>query len=227
MKLITSKNNDRYKVGALISDDQIVDLTSLISDQDLNRGARCQLASISIRIFWTRPKMSISQPLAQEPLNLPMSDCGIGPEPGQDHLHRPELSRPCRGKRHGDPDKAGHFLKVFKLHHCSRMKSIVVPDESTQTDYEAELAVVIGRRATNVNRRRRNELRVWLRQFQRCQRPRFPVCRRSMAAWQIVRHICTDRPVYCNDGRNTRPAEPLDQVSLERRDDAGFEYRSR
>ena len=29
---------------------------------------------------------------------------------------------------------------------------IVVPDESTQTDYEAELAVVIGRRATNVNR---------------------------------------------------------------------------
>ena len=29
---------------------------------------------------------------------------------------------------------------------------IVVPDESTQTDYEAELAVVMGRRATNVNR---------------------------------------------------------------------------
>jgi len=58
MKIVTFKpdgNDGGYRVGVLISNDNIIDLTSILSDRDLSANAVLDV-SILIRIFLTARK---------------------------------------------------------------------------------------------------------------------------------------------------------------------------
>jgi 2-keto-4-pentenoate hydratase/2-oxohepta-3-ene-1,7-dioic acid hydratase in catechol pathway len=149
MKIITFKDDKYYKVGALISGERIVDLTSLISDKSLTAAEVLTCFDLDLG-FFDKAKDFVEG--ASETLAL--SDADVAPS----------VPRPgkiiCIGLNYRDhAEESGMAIPITpvifsKFVTCiiAPNESIVVPEESTQTDYEAELAVVIGRRAANVSR---------------------------------------------------------------------------
>ena len=85
-------------------------------------------------------------------------------------------------------------------------KPIRLPAASSQVDYEAELAVVIGRRAKHVPGRQGVGLRAGLHEPERRQRARPAVCRRPVATRQVVRHLRAHRPGHRHPRRRRQPA---------------------
>ena len=83
---------------------------------------------------------------------------------------------------------AGHLLEVRRPSVTHPAAPVYLPAVSQQVDYEAELAVVIGRRAKHVPRERAYRLRARLHEPQRRQRARPAVRRQAVAARQVVRH---------------------------------------
>ena len=71
---------------------------------------------------------------------------------------------------------------------------IVLPEQATDVDYEAELGVVIGTRASEGAARRRARLRRRLLLRQRGERAGHPVRRRAVDAREVVRHLRPDGP---------------------------------
>jgi len=150
MKLITFKSKQGYKVGALISNDQIVDLTSLVSDRPLTAAdvSKCfDLDSGFLDKAMDAVKNNHSETVGLSEITVAASV----PAPGKiiciglnyrDHAEESGMAI---------PEKPVIFSK-FSSCIIAPNEHIVVPGESTQTDYEAELAVIIGRRAWNVKR---------------------------------------------------------------------------
>ncbi len=150
MKIITYKNHDHYKIGALISDNKIVDLTSLISDTGLT--AAEVLTCFDLDSGFLDKAVDTVKDGTGETINL--NDVEIAasvPAPGKiiciglnyrDHAEESGMAIPTKPV----------IFSKFSSCITAPNEPIVVPDESIQTDYEAELAVIIGRRATNVSR---------------------------------------------------------------------------
>ena len=150
MKLITFKDNQDYKIGALISNDQIVDLTPLVSDRSLTAAEVSRCFDLDSG-FLDKAREAVKNNRS-DAVNL--NDITVAasvPAPGKiiciglnyrDHAEESGMAI---------PEKPVIFSK-FSSCIIALNESIVVPRESTQTDYEAELAVIIGRRTSNVSR---------------------------------------------------------------------------
>ncbi len=150
MKIITYKNHDHYKVGALIPEDKIVDLTFLISDKDLTAAEVLTCFDLDSG-FLNKAKNAVNN---GNPTTVNVNNVEIAasvPAPGKiiciglnyrDHAEESGMAIPTKPV----------IFSKFSSCIVAPSKPIVVPDESAQTDYEAELAVIIGRRATNVSR---------------------------------------------------------------------------
>ena len=72
-----------------------------------------------------------------------------GAEAGESHLHRAQLRRSRRGDGGADTGEA-HSLREVRQQRHRAGRPIVIPPITQQVDYEAELAVVIGKTARNV-----------------------------------------------------------------------------
>jgi len=150
MKFITFKSKQGYKVGALISNDQIVDLTSLVSDRPLTAADVSKCFDLESG-FLDEARDAVKN---NNSVTARLGDITVAasvPYPGKiiciglnyrDHAEESGMAI---------PEKPVIFSK-FSSCIIAPNEHIVVPRESTQTDYEAELAVIIGRRAWNVKR---------------------------------------------------------------------------
>ena len=150
MKFITFKSKQGYKVGALISNDQIVDLTSLVSDRPLTAADVSKCFDLESG-FLDEARDAVKN---KNSVTARLGDITVAasvPAPGKiiciglnyrDHAEESGMAI---------PEKPVIFSK-FSSCIIAPNEHIVVPGESTQTDYEAELAVIIGRRAWNVKR---------------------------------------------------------------------------
>ncbi|HTK38703.1 MAG TPA: fumarylacetoacetate hydrolase family protein [Pyrinomonadaceae bacterium] len=156
MKLITFKttNSDikeRYRIGGLIGPDEVADITHVASKEaltatellgcfDLDRGfvenARRALESGTSQPTLKRQDIKIVSPV---------------PRPGKiiciglnyrDHAEESGMAIPT----------SPVIFSKFSTCAIGPNQPIVIPEGSTQTDYEAELAFVIGRHAQNIKK---------------------------------------------------------------------------
>lgn len=153
MKIVTFKprDNDRandaqYRIGAFASDAQIIDFTSLVSENNLTATEllKCfdlesgflEKAQSSVEIGETTSRADVE---ISAPIPRPGKIICIGLN-YRDHAEESGMAIP----------KSPIIFSKFSTCAIGPNQPIFVPEGSTETDYEAELAFVIGRRANNV-----------------------------------------------------------------------------
>ena len=153
MKIVTFKQKDlakNYRVGVLISQNEIVDLTSLVSNEDLNAEQIAECFDMDRDIF-------LSEKIKQLGENFPklrrdeIRICAPIPRPGK--IICIGLNYRDHAEESGMPIPTSPIV-FSKFSSCAigANEAIQLPKQSEEVDYEAELAVVIGRRAKSVNR---------------------------------------------------------------------------
>lgn len=150
---LSADESARYRVGALVSNGEILDLTALVSGEDLTaadvlrcfdlNGGFVEKAELAAAV-----KNKGDYPvLMRETVRI----CAPVPRPGKiiciglnyrDHAEESGAEIP----------KSPIIFSKFSTSVAAANEQIVIPKGSVQVDYEAELAVVIGRRAKNVKR---------------------------------------------------------------------------
>lgn len=140
-----------YRVGAITAESEFVDLTSLVSNRDLNANEVLECFDLD-HGFYEKAKEAIARggPRAALDVNAITLSAPV-PRPGKII---------CIGLNYRDhAAESGMEIStspiIFsKFSSCAvgPNASIVIPNGSTQCDYEAELAFIIGRRAANVSR---------------------------------------------------------------------------
>lgn len=151
MKIVTFKDKkqaEKYRIGTLISPEEILDLTSLVADEGLSANQILECFNLNNYAF-VKEKMSGG--------NLPkvrrdeIEICAPLPRPGKiiciglnyrNHAIESGMEIP----------KSPIIFSKFSNCAIGSNEAILLPEGSEQVDYEAELAVVIGRRAKNVSR---------------------------------------------------------------------------
>lgn len=156
MKIITFKNgktedlNAGYRIGALVSDSEIVDLTSLISDEGLSETELLKCFDLDSG-FLEKAEKSVSENSTATVKKEDVEICAPVPRPGKiicvglnyrDHAEESGMKIP----------ESPVIFSKFSACATAANQPIIVPGKSTQTDYEAEMAFVIGRKAKNVSR---------------------------------------------------------------------------
>lgn len=140
-----------YRIGAIVSDDGIADLTYLVSDKGLTASQVIDCLDLASG-FLDHAKRAVasgdfSETLARNELHV----AAPVPRPGKviciglnyrDHAAESGMAIP----------KSPIIFSKFSGCMIGAGHPIVIPQGSTQTDYEAELAFVMGRRAKNVTR---------------------------------------------------------------------------
>lgn len=151
MKLVTfrhktSSEPERYSIGSLVSEDQIADLTQLVSEENLTAhellecfdlgGGFMEKASAAVGDAPTVDRDSVR---IVAPVPRPGKIICIGLN-YRDHAEESGMAIPTSP------------IIFSKFHTCviGSGEAIRIPAGSEQVDYEAELAVVIGREAKNV-----------------------------------------------------------------------------
>ena len=153
MKLITFKNSsneENYRLGALVSDNEIIDLTSLVADKNLTASDLLQCFDLE-NDFLEKAKQAISRNDLTKVNRRNVEICASVPRP-------PKII--CIGLNYRDhAEESGMPIPkspiVFsKFTNCAigAGSPILLPARSEQVDYEAELAFVVGRTAKNVSR---------------------------------------------------------------------------
>jgi 2-keto-4-pentenoate hydratase/2-oxohepta-3-ene-1,7-dioic acid hydratase in catechol pathway len=150
MKIVTFKGSDNskgYRIGKLVSGSEIVDLSHLVSAGD-DFGAAELIRCFDLDgDFYDRAKSSNGNVIGVNKVSL----SAPVPRPGKIICiglnyrdHAAESNMPI-------PESPVIFSKFTTCAIGTRQR-IVIPQGSLQTDYEAELAFIIGRRAKNVKR---------------------------------------------------------------------------
>jgi len=154
MKIVTFTRNttrDAYRIGAFVSDTTIVDLTSLVSENGLSANDVLRCFDLQ-QDFYDRAKEVVE--ISTSGTTIDRSEIKIMapvPRPGKiiciglnyrDHAAESGMEIP----------KSPVVFSKFSSCAIGPNEPIVIPDGSTQSDYEAELAVIIGRYARNVTR---------------------------------------------------------------------------
>ena len=153
MKIITFKKRGaatirdaRYRIGGLVSEGEIVDLTSLVSEENLTatqiltcfdlESGFLERANDSVENGKTidRADVEISAPVPR-----PKKIICIGLN-YRDHAEESGMAIP----------NSPVIFSKFSTCAIGHDQPVIIPPGSTETDYEAELAIVIGRRARNV-----------------------------------------------------------------------------
>lgn len=153
MKIVTftrSNTNGSYRIGSLVSETEIIDLTPLVSDSGLSRTDvlncfdRDQAfydEAISAVENRTLPVVSLNDVSLEAPVPRPGKIICIGLN-YRDHAAESGMPIPT----------SPIIFSKFSSCAIGQGASIVVPHGSTQSDYEAELAFIVGRYARNVAR---------------------------------------------------------------------------
>jgi 2,4-diketo-3-deoxy-L-fuconate hydrolase len=153
MKIVTftrSNTNGSYRIGSLVSETEIIDLTHLVSDSGLSRTDvlncfdRDQAfydEAISAVENRTLPVVSLNDVSLEAPVPRPGKIICIGLN-YRDHAAESGMPIPT----------SPIIFSKFSSCAIGSGASIVVPHGSTQSDYEAELAFIVGRYARNVAR---------------------------------------------------------------------------
>lgn len=153
MKIVTFKANNsvkKYRIGALVSETEIVDLTSLISKEDLTSEQLLECLDLENNLIEKAETIISEENLpkfSKERIKL----CAPIPRPGKiiciglnyrNHAIESGMEIP----------KSPIIFSKFVTCVIGSGDSILLPKASEKVDYEAEFAVVIGRQAKNVNR---------------------------------------------------------------------------
>ena len=149
----TEGASERYRIGAFIAPDKILDLTALVSNEGLTAAELLRCFDLD-RDFVEKAKSAIAanEVLDFETLNRQaIKIYAPVPRPGKiiciglnyrDHAEESGLEIP----------KSPIVFSKFSTCIVAANEPIVIPNGSSQVDYEAELAFVIGRKTKNVNR---------------------------------------------------------------------------
>ena len=153
MKIVTfrkTSDDQNYRIGAFVSGDEIIDLTSLVSDKDLTAGELLECFDLE-KGFLEKAETAL------ENKNLPrfsrdeIEICAPVPQPGKiiciglnyrDHALESGAEIP----------KSPIIFSKFATCIVGANEAVILPKGSEQVDYEAELAFIVGRRAKNVSR---------------------------------------------------------------------------
>lgn len=153
MKIITFRDTEKtenYRVGALVSENEAVDLTSFVSNESLSttKVLRCfdietgfiDKAQAAMRED-TLPKVRLDEISLCAPIPRPSKIICIG------------LNYRDHAEESGAPiPKSPIIFSKFPTCIVGPNEAILLPKDSEQVDYEAEFAFVVGRRAKNVSR---------------------------------------------------------------------------
>lgn len=144
-----SSAEKNYRIGALISETEIIDLTSLVSSEDLSAGDLLACFDFE-NAFFENAKTIIAQNQPPKILKARVHLCAPVPRPGKiiciglnyrDHAEESNMPIP----------KSPIIFSKFPACAIGANEPILLPKSSAQVDYEAELAFVVGRRAKNVS----------------------------------------------------------------------------
>lgn len=155
MKLVTFKKNNfssngdtSYRIGALISNGEIVDLSSLVSENGISAHDLLKCFDPASG-FLDKARNIVNKELSP---TINLTDVAVAacvPRPGKiiciglnyrDHAEESGMAIP----------KSPVTFSKYSSCAIGPGQSVVIPDGSVQTDYEAELAFVVGRKAKNV-----------------------------------------------------------------------------
>lgn len=145
MKIVTFKKNStdkNYQIGKLISDDEIIELTSLSGKENLTANELLDCFDLE-NDFLEKVNNADGLPKANR---TDVTICAPVPRPGKiiciglnyrDHAEESGMEIP----------KSPIIFSKFGTCVIAPNNSILIPKDSEQTDYEAEFAVVIGKTA--------------------------------------------------------------------------------
>lgn len=153
MKIITfkDKNSERnYRVGAFANAGEIVDLTSIVSDESLS--ASDVLGCFNLETdFLEKAKAALSA--SKNPVINRRAVEIVAPIPRPGKVICIGLNYRNHAEESGMPIPVSPIIfSKFVTCVVGANEPIVLPKGSEQVDYEAELAFVIGRKAKNVKR---------------------------------------------------------------------------
>ena len=157
MKIVTFKNrkkdaseNERFKIGALISQTEIVDLTALFFAEEASASDLLRCFDSENR-FVEKAQSFIAENNFQTIYRQEIEIAAPVPRPGK--IICIGLNYRNHAEESGMPIPTSPIIfSKFATSVISANKPIIVPKKSSQTDYEAELAFVVGRRAKNVSK---------------------------------------------------------------------------
>lgn len=148
-----SNREEGYRIGALISENELLDLTSIVSNRNLTAGQLLKCFDLE-QAFFEKAKSAVA---AEDKSNFPTVNrqtvklAAPVPRPGKiiciglnyrNHAIESGMEIP----------KSPIIFSKFVTSVISTNEPIVLPKMSSQVDYEAELAFVVGRRAKNVKK---------------------------------------------------------------------------
>jgi 2-keto-4-pentenoate hydratase/2-oxohepta-3-ene-1,7-dioic acid hydratase in catechol pathway len=142
----TSSEPERYCVGSLIPDDRITDLTQLVSDENLTSHQLLECFDLDGDFFENAGAAVDDAPtVSRDSVRL------VAPVPRPGKIICIGLNYLDHAEESGMPIPISPII-FSKFHTCviGSGEAIHIPSGSDQVDYEAELAVVIGREAKNV-----------------------------------------------------------------------------
>ena len=208
MRLVTYESNGNWRAGVIV-DDNIVDSTTaataadinfdtdLISNRQiiqLNPGQRSQFERAAFAIADAHPAG-----LMFFPSKMP---CSAPPIPDPDKIICLGLNYRRHAEEAGFPIPEVPILFAKYRNSLNGPTSpIILPGVSEQIDYEAELAVVIGKQCKNISSVQAPRLCGGIYGLQRRQRPRSANADRAVAGGKSFRYICPLRPCV-GDERN-------------------------
>ncbi len=143
-------NERRFKIGALLSESEIVDLTALVSAEDLSAAELLQCFDAE-NGFIEKAKSALSASKIPVINRRAVEIAAPVPRPGK--IICIGLNYRNHAEESGMPIPASPII-FSKFASCviGANEPIVLPKGSTQVDYEAELAFVVGRKAKNVKK---------------------------------------------------------------------------
>ncbi len=152
MKIVTfreKEERENYRIGALISDSEIVDLTSLTSKESLTANEINDCLNLE-KDFFEKAKNAIEKDDLPKIERENVKICPPVPQPNKiiciglnyrDHAEESGMAIP----------KSPIIFSKFSTCVIGANEPILLPKGSEQVDYEAEMAFVIGKTAKNVS----------------------------------------------------------------------------
>jgi len=137
-----------YRVGKLVSDTEIADLTYLVSDTELSHSAVLDLLDLDRGFISRAHNSAVGGIIRRDQVRL------ASPVPRPGKLICIGLNYRDHAEESGMPIPSSPVI-FSKFSSCvvGSGVPIEIPQGSTQSDYEAELAFVVGRRARNVSKK--------------------------------------------------------------------------
>ncbi len=152
MKIVVfreKEERENYRIGALISENEICDLTSLTGKKDLSAGDINDCFDLK-KSFFERAKMSLEKDDLPKIERENIKICPPVPQPNKiiciglnyrDHAEESGMEIP----------KSPIIFSKFSTCIIGANEPILLPKGSEQVDYEAEMAFVVGKTAKNVS----------------------------------------------------------------------------